>query len=162
MWRNSIFFSCCSTTRWGGVGGVCGEIHDYRHTVFLSSEGSLLCPLCAGCPWASVCKLTLGHLYLVPLETHTHCFTETVTWAPSHVTLHTGWLTHVPVMTVVNLRQVEGMTAAGRLGSEWKAGIGSCRLRPPISATVNARRSLISDLLLCSVFSRPPRPSVAN
>lgn len=119
------------------------------HTVLLSPESNLLWPLSAVCPWLSLCKLILEHLYLVLPDTltHTHCFNEMEycdLGSPavrSHVTLHTGWLTHVTVVTVVNLRQEEGMTAAGGLGSEWRAGIGSFCLHPPIAATVNARRN---------------------
>lgn len=44
-------FSLAALTHVGvGWGGVSGQMHHYRHTVF----SNLLCPLCAGCPWASV------------------------------------------------------------------------------------------------------------
>lgn len=42
------------------------------HTVLLSPESNLLWPLSAVCPWLSLCKLILEHLYLVLPDTLTH------------------------------------------------------------------------------------------
>lgn len=66
------------------------------------------------------------------------------------LTLHTVWPTHVTLAMVVNSRQQEEMTAARKLVSEWRAGIGSFGHHPPIVVTDSQTRSVISDLFMWS------------
>lgn len=149
------------TSSWMGFGlcflCFCSRTHENRHSAHKAICRLLLC---AVCPWVSLCKLTLDELYLVLLRTHTcahtHCGSEML------------WLGQLGYMISCNAAHRLARTCyrgdgrkppdkwkewlrLERLGSGWRAGIGSFQSPPAHCCYCDCQvESLISDLFMWS------------